>query len=422
MSEFPGGTVSRERKPTPSVIFPLLSNWREVWRKGYVVPALVTMYFAANVTSKVLSKAPVEELFAAMGEYAILCIYYFTYRFCGKRGSWRVHIGYLAAAFAYHIAAIPIVQALEQPFAVRGVGSLGAGLVEEVSKAVPVVSMLLVGRVISRRGWRIANGPWLNEPLDGILLGVGSGVVFAFVEALVYAPKEGAATIFSRTFSAPMLHASTTGLLGYFIGLAVFMPRSAVPLIGIGYGIAAGSHTLWDALVGGPLAIADLLVAAVNYLALAAAILKARKISPTRDTNFASWVIVPDSHDSVKRRDPQPEIQTPVSSRPQAFNEALNNRALLLLKVADRIIPLGDGTKLVASELTGHRSTGTDPVVAVVERRDSGSAVIGLANVSTTAWVATTARGERRVEPNQVIKLQAGTSINFGSVTGRVDE
>ena len=78
-----------------------------------------------------------------------------------------------------------------------------------------------------------------------------------------------------------------TGYLGYFIGLSVLKPSKRWSILGIGYLSAAGLHAFWNASASNNLLIATL-VGIFSYAFLAAAILKARKLSPMRSHNFAT--------------------------------------------------------------------------------------------------------------------------------------
>jgi RsiW-degrading membrane proteinase PrsW (M82 family) len=57
----------------------------------------------------------------------------------------------------------------------------GAGLMEELLKALPVLGLYFLGRLLYSP-WRERIGVW--EPLDGILLGTASAVGFTLLETL----------------------------------------------------------------------------------------------------------------------------------------------------------------------------------------------------------------------------------------------
>ncbi len=79
-----------------------------------------------------------------------------------------------------------------------------------------------------------------------------------------------------------------SGYLGYFIGLSVLKPKKGWTILGVGYLTAATLHAMWDATATSFGALALVLVGVLSYAFLAAAILKARALSPTRQQNFAT--------------------------------------------------------------------------------------------------------------------------------------
>lgn len=82
-------------------------------------------------------------------------------------------------------------------------------------------------------------------------------------------------------------HMAYSGYFGYFIGLSVLKPSRRWRILAIGYLSAATLHALWNAT-----GIFNILVLAIvgvtSYAFLAAAILKARALSPNRTSNFAT--------------------------------------------------------------------------------------------------------------------------------------
>jgi RsiW-degrading membrane proteinase PrsW (M82 family) len=85
-------------------------------------------------------------------------------------------------------------------------------------------------------------------------------------------------------------HMAYSGYFGYFIGLSVLKPRSFWQILGVGYLSAAGLHALWNA-TGFLSSLVLAVVGVLSYAFLAAAILKARALSPTREHNFATRFI-----------------------------------------------------------------------------------------------------------------------------------
>jgi RsiW-degrading membrane proteinase PrsW (M82 family) len=177
----------------------------------------------------------------------------------------------------------------------------GAGLMEELLKVIPLVVLFVIGRLIPPP-WNGRIGIW--EPLDGILLGAASGMGFSLLETLgQYVPDivqnttlqagdslielTGSHLLIARLLGGISGHVAYSGYFGYFVGLSVLKPKQSWIILLIGYLTAAGLHTLWNTM--GPVSPVLLaLVGGLSYAFLAAAILKARSLSPTRSQNFAT--------------------------------------------------------------------------------------------------------------------------------------
>ncbi|HEY9601863.1 MAG TPA: PrsW family glutamic-type intramembrane protease, partial [Allocoleopsis sp.] len=167
--------------------------------------------------------------------------------------------------------------------------------------ALPLLGAFLIG-VLLPSPWRERVGVW--EPLDGILLGTASAVGFTLLETLgQYVPEIindatlqagvgdsqllGLQLLIPRVLGSVAGHMAYSGYFGYFIGLSVLKPSSCVPTLIIGYLCAAILHALWNATgFVSPILLA--VVGTLSYALLAAAILKARALSPTRSQNFAT--------------------------------------------------------------------------------------------------------------------------------------
>ncbi|HEY9642067.1 MAG TPA: PrsW family glutamic-type intramembrane protease, partial [Coleofasciculaceae cyanobacterium] len=82
-------------------------------------------------------------------------------------------------------------------------------------------------------------------------------------------------------------HMAYSGYFGYFIGLSILKPRRRWQILGVGYLTAASLHALWNATgLMHPVVLA--VIGSLSYAFLAAAILKARALSPNRAQNFAT--------------------------------------------------------------------------------------------------------------------------------------
>lgn len=300
---------------TFSQLFPIVSTGRDLTRKAYLVPGIITVLFV--VLMFVTNGVP--QLFNLLiAAYMAGAAYYFVYQLCGKRKPWWVLIS--SALITIIILFSPLL--LVFIFVFRGIlpGAIpddpssvniitffvnmffGAGLMEELLKAVPVLLAYYLGRKL-RPPWREKIGVW--EPLDGILLGTASAVGFTLLETLgQYVPSVindvtlqagdmgagqllGLQLLIPRVLGSISGHMAYSGYFGYFIGLSVLKPSKRWQILAIGYLTAATLHALWNT-TGAINILVLAIVGIVSYAFLAAAILKARALSPTRKENFAT--------------------------------------------------------------------------------------------------------------------------------------
>lgn len=302
-------------KSTDSVtltqLFPILSTGKELAHKAYLVPGIITVGFVVLMFAAVGQPIAFNLLLAT---YLVGAAFYLVYQLCGKRKPWWV----LAAALGVMVLILrsPILPAFIVVFRQILPGRLpapgesvsflslitgmffGAGLMEELLKAIPVLLAYWCGRWV-RSPWQEKIGVW--EPLDGILLGTAAAAGFTLVETLgQYVPEieqqsgslEGLQLLIPRVLGSVAGHIAYSGYLGYFIGLSVLKPRKRWSILSIGYLSAAILHALWNA-AGTINALLLMIVGGVSYTFLAAAILKARQLSPTRAQNFATRLSSP---------------------------------------------------------------------------------------------------------------------------------
>ncbi|XGW00408.1 MAG: PrsW family glutamic-type intramembrane protease [Leptolyngbya sp. BL-A-14] len=294
-------------------LFPILSTGRQLTHKAYLLPGGITVTFVVLMFIAVGNPFAFNMLLAA---YLAGAAYYFVYELCGKRKPWWILTG--AAVFTLLLLISPVLKLFVFVFRQVLPGDLptgdvaipfplllvkmffGAGLMEELLKAIPIFAAYLLGTQL-RSPYRERLGVW--EPLDGILLGSASAVGFTLLETLSqYLPEvykatlssgEGAAQLASLQLLIPRVlgsvagHMAYSGYLGYFIGLSVLRSRRRWLILGIGYLTASGLHALWNT-VGSISPVFLALVGLMSYAFLAAAILKARELSPTRSQNFAT--------------------------------------------------------------------------------------------------------------------------------------
>lgn len=297
---------------TLSQLFPILSTGRDLTRKAYLIPGIVTVSFVVLMFISIGKPGFFNFLLAA---YIAGIAYYFVYQLCGKQKPWWLLVG--AGAVTILLLISPMLQLFLLVFRSILPGDVpetnadgflntliqmffGAGLMEELIKAIPILLAYWLGTKL-RSPYREQVGVW--EPLDGILLGTASAVGFTLLETLgQYVPgivndvtlqaganREllGLQLLIPRILGSISGHMAYSGYLGYFIGLSVLKPSKRWRILGVGYLTAASLHALWNTM-----GLVNLLVLAVvgvvSYAFLTAAILKARALSPTRSQNFAT--------------------------------------------------------------------------------------------------------------------------------------
>ena len=294
-----------------SQLIPIISTGKDLRHKAYLIPGIITviavvLMFAAQGSTS---------FFVILATYLAGAGFYFIYRLCGKKKPWWV---LLASTLCCMII---LITPLSRPFFfvfrailpgdisfIRDEASdigfpeffirmfFGAGLLEEFLKSLPIFAFYFLGRLLkSPRRERV--GVW--EPLDGILIGSASAVGFTLFETLLdyvpraldsHGPLAGLQLLIPRILGEVAGHMAYTGYFGYFIGLSVLKPGNAKRTLIIGYLTASTIHALWNSMTYfGSVGILLLVIIGVtSYAFLAAAILKARVLSPSRKENFAT--------------------------------------------------------------------------------------------------------------------------------------
>ncbi|MBE9096274.1 PrsW family glutamic-type intramembrane protease [Tychonema sp. LEGE 07203] len=316
----PAGTDNFEPREkdalTLTQLFPIASTGKQLSQKAYLYPGIATVIFVVSMFVAVGNSAAFNFLLSA---YLAGAAYYFIYQLCGKHKPWWVLLGTALATVLILLSPLLIGFILvfreilpgrlpaegEQisflPFLIRMF--FGAGLMEELLKALPVLGAMLLGNLL-KNPWRDRIGVW--EPLDGILLGSASAVGFTLLETLgQYVPNiiqnitlqagpeagqlVGLQLLIPRILGSAAGHMAYSGYLGYFIGLSALKPRKRWQILGVGYFSASALHALWNA--SGAVSVMLLaLVGVLSYAFLVAAILKARALSPNREQNFATRI------------------------------------------------------------------------------------------------------------------------------------
>jgi RsiW-degrading membrane proteinase PrsW (M82 family) len=296
---------------TLTQLLPILSTGLEIRRKAYIFPAVVTIVAVVSLFFAVGNQRSFNGILAS---YLGLAAYYRVYQLCGKPKAWWVIL--LVGLSTVGLILSPVFLVFVKVFRSILPGQIssndvnlmnmffGAGLMEELLKALPLLVLALIGLGKSPR-WRDRYG--IREPLDGILFGAASAMGFTLLETMgQYVPAiiqnttlqvgadaseaQGLQILIARLLGSIAGHMAYSGYFGYAIGLAVLKPRGAVVTLFVGYLTAALLHTMWNSVGGipfvGPFALAT--IGLLSYALLGAAILKARSLSPNREKNFAT--------------------------------------------------------------------------------------------------------------------------------------
>ena len=296
---------------TLSQLFPILSTGRDLTRKAFLTPVILTIAFVVLLFVAIGNAKMFNGLLAA---YLAGAAFYFVYQLCGQQKPWWLLVGVAGSMMLILVSpllslfglvfrrmlpgAIPIAgESMSFPLLLVRM-FFGAGLMEELLKALPVLLLCAVTPILPNR-WRSLG---VTEPLDGILLGAAAAVGFTLLETLgQYVPSIahesmleaqsgellGLQLLIARILGLVAGHMAYSGYFGYFIGLSVLKPRRRWQILAVGYLSAATLHALWNAT--GVFSIFVLaIVGVVSYAFLAAAILKARTLSPNRAHNFAT--------------------------------------------------------------------------------------------------------------------------------------
>lgn len=299
---------------TLTQLFPILSTGKDLAHKAYLIPGAITVLVVVSLFLTVGEPSRFNPLLAG---YLGAAGYYFVYQLCGKHKPWWLLVG--TGAFTLLLLTSPVLSLFTWFFREILPGQipsaneqlplptlftrmlLGAGLMEELLKALPVLGVMLLGYFAtpSRQ-----DELGVREPLDGILLGAASAVGFTLLETLgQYVPNvthvnaldigaseaqlAGLQLLIPRLLGSIAGHMAYSGYLGYFIGLSVMVPQHRWRILLVGYGTASLLHALWN-VMGSYSAVLLTVVGVLSYAFLVAAILKARALSPTRSQNFAT--------------------------------------------------------------------------------------------------------------------------------------
>jgi RsiW-degrading membrane proteinase PrsW (M82 family) len=298
-------------------LLPILSTGNDLTKKAFLIPGVVTVLCVVGMFAT-LGDSKKFGLFAlVLGFYLAAAAFYVVYHLCGKAKPWWLFITVAFSTGLLILFAFTPFEFVFRRILPGNVGALrenagffsqllahffGAGMLEELLKAVPIFACYAIGQSLPKLRDKIG----VREPLDGILLGAASAVGFTLLETLgEYVPDAvqrvavgagvaagqfvGLQLLIPRVIGAVAGHMAYSGYFGYFIGLAALKPSKKWVILPIGYLTASALHALWNASASVSLMFSAV-VGIVSYAFLAAAILKARELSPTRRDNFATKI------------------------------------------------------------------------------------------------------------------------------------
>ncbi|NJL87214.1 MAG: PrsW family intramembrane metalloprotease [Leptolyngbyaceae cyanobacterium SM1_1_3] len=292
-----------------SQLAPIFSSRQDLLQKGYLGPGLITVALVIGLLLTMNAPSLYRNL---LGFYLTGAGFYVIYRLSGKPKTWWLLAGSMIATMVVLLTPILwpflyVFRGILPGYLIDSASSVvdyfigmlfGAGLMEELIKALPIFAAMWLGRMLASPQ-RERVGVW--EPLDGIILGAASAAGFVLVETLgQYVPNTvleagdlaGIQLLIPRTIGSVCGHMAYSGYFGYFIGLSVLKPSKRWTILTVGYFTSSLMHALWN--TSAALGIWALtLVGGLSYVFLVAAIIKARKLSPTRSQNFATQMRPP---------------------------------------------------------------------------------------------------------------------------------
>ncbi len=282
-----------------SDVSPIFSKKLALHQQSVLVPGLVTVIFVVAMLATQNSNS----FLFVLAAYLALASHYVIHQLCHKhKPLWLLISLGLATSLPlltdfHHFTDIgDLLQKQENFLATIIKAFFKAGLFEELFKALPVLFVYWLGRLLQSPKRELI-GVW--EPMDGILLGTASATGFALVETFMLVNEQIHMnnTLAALQLLIPLIlgdifgQVAYSGYFGYFIGLSALRPRKRWQFLGIGYLTSAVIHTLWYLVYELqkehkllPL-IDSLLLALIGslaYIFLIAAILKARQLSPSQ--------------------------------------------------------------------------------------------------------------------------------------------
>jgi len=328
---------------------------------------------------------------------------------------------------------------LDAPFSDQFVSMFfGAGLCEELVKALPILIMvgfgfLAVSRKPTLQG-QIFNALSVRTPLDGLLAGVASGAGFILAETFDQyyntAMANGLAASGNNAFAGVMYalqlsiprslqgivgHMAWAGIVGYAIGLGLRRPNLAIPIALGGWLLASLLHGFWNsnyALLG---EYGIWLAAFLTVPFFVAVTLKARQLEPApalADTGGSIVVgtAAPGMAPLAAGAPSSPPAEMRAAPMPEAAAEARSPVGLVLV-VGGRRLPVVPGDRPALASLPGLEKSGLG-FSAEVTTHPTDPSIVGLKNLGSGNWTVFSPSGSSEVvAPQRSARLQPGGRI-----------
>lgn len=466
-----------------SYLFPIVLQWRGLVRKGFLVPAALTVMVAGFLGGL----HDFDHVTWTFASYCALAFLYLVYRLCGKSKSWLVLVaamglGMLSIAFmpynvwyplhAFFSFVVGILFPKGEPSTLLPeffYNLITPGLVEEATKFVPVLILFVIANALSSP-WKKIIGVF--EPIDGLLLGAASGAGFALFETVhQYIPRRVVRSIppkifvqFVNSTILPRNPELANRPIGEVIGLVReaiiqhYTMQQIIDKFDVNGALAMqtlimrslndlAGHMAWAAILGYAfglmilkpkkgwiaLPVAYCLVAALHGLwdtdaqiiassgsSLIGSLTDNSVISGLVSYTLLAAAILQARQLSPGRNFNFATVRLESNHIATAPRLAPRARPGYSLVVGARSMALVSGTRIGFQEIPGLRAF-ADNVVADVRNSPKDASVLGIRNMSTSSWKAYTPDGQvRQLEPGRLLRVARGVVIDFGSVRGQI--
>ena len=274
----------------PSELMPFRSKKISILKSRALIPLVVTAIVCValfNIRGSISQVNDIYSYFTVIGWFTVFIIFSGLYFYGGERklmlwylGPCLLTVGQLVLffqtafgnpyTFVFRTILPGHVEVNHADFPSQFIAHFfGAGMMEELIKAVPALIGLGIALLLRRRhstGNILTRGLALEGPIDGLLVGAASGAGFILLETLgQYVPNEvqrmaaathndvGLSFLFAMMLLIPRVlngvigHMAWAGISGYFIGLVVSHPKAALKLLPVAWLLPAALHGFWNA-------------------------------------------------------------------------------------------------------------------------------------------------------------------------------